>query len=345
MVLSAEGRETTGYYKALQSTELGMGFALTLAKQFLSQSYPEHFVSLIPADIVLRAGWALSSKDSGPRVGYPYRPHFFAEVWKPGEPSRAFPIAYKGSHSHGGRSTAHVQLASASAHVEAVHIGAWNETPGLVFSTELPTDGHGSLTVHALHAPGRGGKLSTATDAPERSPDQRIEEQNIFPGIQRPNKGDHTEHAEPESGYHVQPENYAWFAQVLARTDAAALAAFTGDGMATGQYLTTRQGQRHFTGPAHAVTDSIQDAHESLLGIPFVGTDHVFRLNRTRVEAFSGIATDLFQHLQKGRVEQYRSKIHSLRSAWPSTAWDPKWKGPVSVNDDGSVLAMRILRS
>ncbi len=32
----------------------------------------------------------------------------------------------------------------------------------------------------------------------------------------------------------------------------------------------------------------------------FVGTDHVFRLNGTRVEAFSGLARSLFRHLRDG---------------------------------------------
>ena len=152
MALSTEGKETADYYKALQSAELGTGFALTLGTRLLSKRYPDRFVSIVPADTTLRAGWALTSRDSGPKTGYRYRPQFFAEVWRPGEPSRVFPIACKGNHS--GLSASHTQLASASAHVEAVHIGAWDETPCLVFSTELPLDG--PLTVHALEAGGEG---------------------------------------------------------------------------------------------------------------------------------------------------------------------------------------------
>lgn len=49
--------------------------------------YPDHLISIVPADTALRAGWALTSRDSGPRSGYRYRPRFLAEVWKPGEPS------------------------------------------------------------------------------------------------------------------------------------------------------------------------------------------------------------------------------------------------------------------
>ncbi|MER7026864.1 MULTISPECIES: hypothetical protein [Streptomyces] len=78
-------------------------------------------MSIVPADTVLRAGWALSSREKGHKVGYGYRPQFFAEVWRPGEPSLVVPIATKGNH--GNASASAVQLASASVHAEAVHIG------------------------------------------------------------------------------------------------------------------------------------------------------------------------------------------------------------------------------
>ncbi|WP_326677895.1 hypothetical protein [Streptomyces sp. NBC_01237] len=337
MKLSAEGRENADYYKALQSDELGIGFGLALAKQVLTRRYPQHIVSIVPADTALRAGWALTSRDKGPRAGYRYRPRFFAEVWKPGEPSRVFPIESKGNHSNA--ATSHDQLASASAHVEAVHIGSWNETPSLVFSTELPADG--PLTIHALHAAGTDGRLNHSAENTGRNLDYSTEDANFFPGIQPPTEGDRAPQKEP--GFHVTPERRRWFGHVLARTAAAGLTAFAGDGEATVQYLTKRQGNRHFTGFAHAATGSVQDAREELLGIQFVGTDHVFRLNRTRVEAFSGVAEGLFRHLEGGRVEQYRREVYARRDTWPVDTWDNKWHGPVSMSPDGSVLAMRVL--
>ncbi|MFJ2882673.1 hypothetical protein ACIPJN_31860 [Streptomyces sp. NPDC086796] len=337
MKLSAEGRENADYYKALQSDELGIGFGLAMAKQVLALRYPQHMVSIIPADTALRAGWALTSRDKGPRAGYRYRPRFFAEVWKPGEPSRVFPIETKGNHSNA--TTSHDQLASASAHVEAVHIGSWNETPSLVFSTELPVEG--PLTIHALRAAGGDGRLHHSAENAGKSLNYFVEDENFFPGIQSPTKGDKVMQKEP--GFHVTPERHEWFRHVLARTSAAGLTAFAGDSAATVQYLTKRQGSRHFTGFAHAAAASVQDAHEELLGIQFVGTDHVFRLNRTRVEAFSGVSKDLFHHLEAGRVEQYRRETYVRRDAWPVDTWDSKWRGPVSINPDGSVLAMRVL--
>ncbi|MEV5929999.1 hypothetical protein ACPCSG_24345 [Streptomyces cellulosae] len=338
MKLSAEGRETAEHYKALQSGELGVGFALALAKQILVRRHPGYCVSIVPADTTLRAGWALNSRDKGPRSGYRYRPRFFAEVWKPEAESLVFPIECRGHH--GNAPDSHDQLAAASAAVEAVHIGGWNETPSLVFSTELPLKG--PLTVHVLQSTGQGGRLTGRACSYERNLDDPLEDENIYPGIQPPPVGDETQPSVP--GFHVRPKHYEWFRHVLARTAAAGLTAFAGDGAATAQYLTKRQGQRHFTGFAHAAAGSVQDAYGEFLGIPCVGTDHVFRLNRTRVEAFSGIAEDLFRHLEAGKVEQYRAEVHARRATWPRDTWDHEWWGPVSVHPDGSVLAMRVLQ-
>ncbi|MBZ9640411.1 hypothetical protein [Streptomyces sp. PSKA30] len=61
------------------------------------------------------------------------------------------------------------------------------------------------------------------------------------------------------------------------------------------------------------------------------------------MEAFSGVNADLFTHLSHGRLEQYRSDVHALRTKWPSDTWDKEWNGPVSIHQDGSVLAMHLL--
>jgi hypothetical protein len=343
MALSAEGRDTAEYYKRTQSDELAMGFGLALARNVLTRRHPDCSVSIVPADPVLRAGWALAArevtkKDPRQTIGYKYRPEFFAEAWKPGRPSHVYPIVCKGNHS--GTSVSHTQLLSAAVHIEGVHIGGWADTPGLLFSTELPADG--PLTVHALHAPGRGGKLAGPGVSP-RHLDAVLEEANFFPGIQPPAEGD--EAPEPEPGIHIGTEHYAWFQHSLARISAAGLAAFAGDAKVIAHYLTKRQGKERFTGVAHAALGSVQDAQQTLHSIPFVGTDHVLRLNGTRIEAFSGIAADLFTHLANGRLTQYREAAHDQRTAWPADTWDADWDGPVSIHPDGSVLAIRLLRA
>jgi hypothetical protein len=166
---------------------------------------------------------------------------------------------------------------------------------------------------------------------------------NIVPGVHLASHGDGVPQSEP--GFHVQSEDSAWFQHVAARTATAGTAAFAGDGATTARYLTTEQGSRRYdAGIAHAASGSVQDSAYSLLGIPFVGTDHVFRLNNKRVEAFSGVAADLFALLAAGKAEEYRSEIYARRGTWPAQTWDPKWGGPVSIQEDGTVLAMRLLR-
>ena len=334
MALSAEGRNPRRHYAATQSSELGIGFALAAALRVLAAQYPEHSVSVIDAEIAMRAGWELTGKEAG-RSSAPRRPDFFLEVWKPGESSRIIPVTCKGTH--GKAAQAHNQLATASAHVEGIHIGAYNETPALVFGTTLPKKIE-NITVYLLQAPGDGTlHLPTivALDPP-------VEDRAIVPGIHMPTEPDEEPVVLP--GYHLQPEDHGWFGRVLAQADAAGLMAFTGGGEPTARYLTKRQGKRHFETFTHAGTGIVQDVTHTIHGKSFVGTDHVFRLNGVRVEAFSGLAEDLFEHLRDGRVEQYRHEAHALRSSWPVDSWDAKWRGPVSLHPDGTVMALRRLR-
>lgn len=335
MTLSDEGRNPIRHYKAVQSGELGIGFALAVAQEVLRQRYPDHSVSVIDAEIALRAGWTLTGKEDSTHRA-PKRPHFFLEVWKPGAPSKVVLIACKGTH--GKPAQVHAQLSTAAVHVEAVHLGGPDGTPAMVFGTEIP--GKDPITLHLLEAAGDGTLLLPA-GAGEVDLDIPPDDRAVVPGIDLEwGTGD-----EPRmvSGYHVRPEDHGWFRRVLAHADAAGLMAFSGGGEPTARYLSKRQGKRHFEQYTHAGTGIVQDIAYSVHGVKFVGTDHVFRLNGTRVEAFSGIARDLFKDLAAGRVEEYRQGAHALREKWSDEQWDAKWNGPVSLNRDGSVLAIRVL--
>lgn len=246
--LSDEGNRIAMYYKALQSEELGHAFALAVSEQILTRRYPEHSISFVRADTALRAGWTLTSRDKAKTktVGYAYRPQFFAEVWKPGESSRVFPIACKGNHSD--RQKAYEQLASAAVHADGVHIGAWNETPALLFSTEISLDG--PLTVHTLHADGPGGWLRIPSGTPAAGIGLPVGDKNPDIGVLKPGQGKAPDTSEP--GCQVGPDYYEWFQRALARVGAAGLTAFAGDGESTAALLTARQGSDFFQSFAHA---------------------------------------------------------------------------------------------
>ncbi|WP_435599771.1 hypothetical protein [Streptomyces sp. C10-9-1] len=129
--LTDEGHRIANHHKSLQSGEFGIGFARTLTEHMLRSRFPDHTVTVVPADTTLCAGWALTSRDKGEMVKYRYRPPVLRGDLAAG---RAVPL---GPHRH----------------VEP--------DPGLLFSTQLPTDG-GTMTVHALQAPGGGGRLDPA---------------------------------------------------------------------------------------------------------------------------------------------------------------------------------------
>lgn len=336
MMLSEEGLNPTRHYKTVQSGELGFGFALAVAERVVKKRYPDHSVSVVDADITLQAGWALVGKDVKRRDWIRLRPDFFLEAWKPGEPSKVIPVACKGTH--GKTPYAYTQLASASAQVEAVHVGPWNETPVLITSTELL--GQGGIIIHLLHAPGDGA-LTVAPDDPAADADRALDDLNVYPDVRIPAADG--EDDERVSGFQVLPARYGWFRAALVRAGAAGLMGFTGGGEPTAQYLTKRQGRRHFEGFTHAGTGIVQDVDHEIRGVTFIGTDHVFRLNGKRVEAFSGVAEDLFHPLRDGEVERYRQEAHALRSVWCSARGTDDWDGPVSLREDGSVMAMRLL--
>jgi len=81
--------------------------------------------------------------------------------------------------------------------------------------------------------------------------------------------------------------------------------AFTGGGKPAGRYLTKEQGRRRFQHDVQANTARLRDAEHHIHGIDFVGTDHIYRLNGTRVEVFSGLQRNPYMHLHHGHVNGY----------------------------------------
>ncbi|MGW0602364.1 hypothetical protein [Streptomyces sp. NPDC002640] len=332
--LSSEGRDLLRFYKATQSGEIGTGFASLLAEKIVRSRYPDHSVSVIPADIALKAGWALTGSGNGRRPEpLQRRPHFFVEAWQPGQPSKVLLLASKGTHSSAHQ--VHKQLSTASAHVESVHIGPYGTVPYLLIGTEIPATE--SLALHALEKPGMS-LLQTPGEESGADLDLVLEQDNRVPDVVR--STDRGEATVP--GFQVLPNSYAWFSIVLARTEAATLTAFTGGGRPTAQYLTKEQGHRHFLHDARTDTVKLRDTKHAIHGIDFVGTDHIYRLNGTRVEAFSGLERSLYEHLHHGRVNEYRREVHDLRGQWPDRSTSGQWN-VVSIRADGTVMAIRLV--
>ncbi|GAA2477040.1 hypothetical protein GCM10010406_11570 [Streptomyces thermolineatus] len=229
----------------------------------------------------------------------------------------------------------HKQLSTASAHVESVHVGPYGTVPYLLIGTEIPATE--ALALHALEAPGLS-LLRTPGEASRADLDLVLKQDNRVADVVRPTDRGKT----TVPGFQVLPDSYAWFSVVLARTEAATLMAFTGGGKPTAQYLTKEQGRRHFLHDTRTDTAKLRDAEHLICGIDFVGTDHIYRLNGTRVEAFSGIKKSLYEHLHHGRVNEYRREVHALRDQWPDRSSSGHWNA-VSIRADGTVMAIRLL--
>lgn len=341
--LSEEGRIPEQSYRGMQARELGRAMGLAIAERTVRARFPEHMVSTVDAEMVLLAGFARSG--SRPSLGARSRPDFFIEAWKPGEPSRVFVVTVNGNHEkaakRSGRSdrSAFNQLARASERAECFHLAEWNDTPCLLSSTELLAEG--GITVNTLQAPG-GGLLPDRSASVRSSADLVPSKRNppYVGAVRLPAAEGRREHV--QDGFLIPSRDGVWFGQVLARTGAASQLAFAGAGMEIAQYLSADQGRKHYEQRTFAGSSSIRDVEHEFGATRFVGTDQVFRLNRTRIEAFSGIAEDLYQPLVEGKVEEYRRRAYGARHQFPTGTTAPQW-GPVSYSDDGTVMALRVL--
>ncbi len=345
MDLTDKGRTPDTWYKGMQARELAVGFGLAAAEHIVQQRYPDHIISVVDTGTVLRAGWPLSvsqrNKTSRPR------PDFLIEAWKPGEPSKITLVACRGNHQKPGkrggrtRSTTIQQLVKGAELTEGMQIGPWNTTPCLMLSTELM--GQGGIVVNVLQSPGEALLPIRLPGAPGNA----NEEIRDNPGIPYPNAIRIPAHegrrARRVDGFQVGEDELGWFGQLLARTGAAGLTAFSGGGQNTARYLTTRQGREHYDVRTFSATSSTDDAEIEIGDAKFVGTDHVFRMGSVRVEAFSGMAEDLYTLIKKGSVEEYRHMANKIRSTREGNREATGWNGPISFQADGTVMALSIL--
>ncbi|MEU6555702.1 hypothetical protein ABZ915_36450 [Streptomyces sp. NPDC046915] len=343
LALTDEGQSPELSYRAMQARELGRAFGLAVAERTVRNRYPDHMISTLDAEAVLLAGFARS----GPRpsLGARPRPDFFIEAWRPGEPSRVFVVTVNGNHQKATKRTAKAdrsafkQLARGSERAEHFHLARWNSTPCLLMSTELLAPE--GITVNALQAPG-DGLLPVRPTAGRGSADAVLSERNptYVGAVEVPAVAGRRERI--QNGFLIPHKDLGWYGQLLARTGAAGQLAFAGAGTEIAQYLTDNQGHKHYKRQTFAGSSSIRDARHKIGPTVYVGTDQVFRLNRVRVEAFSGIAEELYELLVKGQVEEYRTRAYDLRGTYPTSTTAPLW-GPVSFGADGSVMALRVL--
>ncbi|MDQ8707116.1 hypothetical protein RCO28_32275 [Streptomyces sp. LHD-70] len=339
--LTDEGKAPELSYRAMQARELGRAFGLAVAERALRERYPDHLISLVDAETALLPGFA-RTKPAG-TLGARPRPDFLLEAWRPGEGSRIFVVTVNGNHqavkpkTSASARTTYRQLARGSERVERLHLGQGNETPTIMTSTEfLATAG---VTVHVLHTTG-GVELPVRPTSGPESADVAIGRRALryADSVAIPTKRG----VERHNAFLIPEEQFSWFGRVIARAHAAGQLSLAGGGGTVGRYLIDEQGGKHFSETAFAGTASVHDAKTCFGEEQYVGTDQVFRINGTRVEAFSGIATELYDLLAEGKVEEYRQRVYERRKDWPEPDDIDGW-GASSFRPDGTALAIRVL--
>ncbi|MDF3144210.1 MULTISPECIES: hypothetical protein [unclassified Streptomyces] len=114
-----------------------------------------------------------------------------------------------------------------------------------------------------------------------------------------------------QDGFLIPRKELGWYGQLLARPGAAGQLAFAGAGTEIAQYLTDKQGHKHYKRQTFAGSSSVRDARHKIGPTVYVGTDQVF-------------------------VRPVPVCLH------PISTTAPLW-GPVSFGDDGTVMALRVL--
>lgn len=339
--LTDDGKAPELSYRAMQARELGRAFGLAVAERVLHERYPDCLISIVDAETVLLPGFA-RTKPAG-TLGARPRADFLLEVWRPGESSRIFVVTVNGNHqavkpkTSASSRTTYRQLARGSERVERLHLGQLNETPTLMTSTEFLAAA--GVTVHVLHTRG-GVELPVRPRSGAGSADVAIGRRALpyvnSVALSTP-RG-----TERHNAFLIPEKEFSWFGRVVARAHAAGQLSLAGGGGTVGQYLIDEQGGKHFSETTFAGTASVHDAKVRFAKEPYVGTDQVFRINGTRVEAFSGMAADLYDLLAEGRVEEYRRRAYERREDWPEPDDVEDW-GASSFRPDGTALAIRVV--
>jgi hypothetical protein len=343
--LSSSGESPEQFHRGNQARELGRAFGLALAERTVRLRHPDRVITTIDAEAALLPGFARSDKQ--PTLGARPRPDYLIEAWKPDEPSIVYAVVVNGNHQVAtprtgkAQRTTFRQLARASERLEHLHIGSWNNPGCLLMATELLAPS--GITVHTLQATGNAHLRNAHLDLEDGADiDHRLKRSLKYVDTVRVPRPDTDARDRWHNAFLVPGRELGWFAQVLAATGAAGQLAWAGAGRDISRYLTAVQGRKRYQENTFAGAASVRDARHTIGGELYVGTDQVFRLDGQRVEAFSGIAEDLYKLLEAGKVEEYRRRAHESRDSWPVGATAADW-GPTSFRDDGTVMALRIV--
>ncbi|GAA3359527.1 hypothetical protein [Saccharopolyspora gregorii] len=337
MRLSEEGKNWNSHKRGTQARDLGTAFGLTAATRMLRERHPDHRFDVVDAEIVLSTFRA--AKGGRPAAGSSaLRPNYFIIGRKPGAPLRLIAVDSRGSH--GEIESQYAQLARSQQRVNTVLLGesdsAGEPLPAMMLTTSLLK--HDPITTRVLVTEGNGVLAVPGRSALDTS--RPVTDLDLPPWIDTKDAGGRPSQ---RPGFAVPKQEWGRLSRILTRTAAASLLTFAGNREAAGELLTERQRKRlGATGSPVPGLDC--DATITLQGVPFVGTDQVFRLNKRRVEVFSALVEDQYLLLKDKRLDEHEANLPELLAAWnrKRKAIAKQWNGVVHMDDSGALLAIRV---
>ncbi|NHD16156.1 MULTISPECIES: hypothetical protein [unclassified Actinopolyspora] len=338
MERSADGKDPRYHRKAVQAQDLGIAFGLATAQHIMRQRHPDYRFDIVDAELALEAGWVMRGSRSISRENTKLLPNYFLVGRKPDAPSRIVAVDCRGSH--GKAEVQHKQLAQSAAHTQTFVLGETGcegvPPPSLLMATGMAAKG--GIETRVLDPDGHGVLTMPGKTAPDL--DGPVDEPNLVPSI---TYTDTEGQRDSRPGFCLPTNRREWFSRVLARTTAASLLTFAGDREAARKLLTKRQGNRLGSAHSHVSSGMRCDTGIALGGMSFVGTDHVFRLDRQRVEVFSGVLEPLYQHLAGGQLHEYETALPDALTSWRRGKTDAEqdWGGTVHLDSTGALLAIR----
>jgi hypothetical protein len=365
LTLSPYGFDVVHHHKQVQSEQLGIGLAITVAKAALSRRHRGWEFSTIDADVALNVGFIEGVGSVGQAAGTKKRPDYFLVGRRIHGKNGAFKtviLECKGTHEN--KAFVLEQLARASLQVRTVEIGGKIPTGYMVGSylsgseivsyaldppgtddmwqgdrkemdrllAEDPGDKFWRPSIPAAEQPGQSGTQDDQPASPEPAEPQPSSAEDWIPG------------APPL--YQIPEDSRGWFFRVLARTAAATALAFAGNTADAAHLGTPRQRSEedlnrqmlldvepHWRGNT---TTTLRLNNE----LAFEGTSSRLLLpDGAELEVFRGVESHVYKYLAEGKVGPYIRASNRLwrRRSRPA----PDSNQVVSLAADGTALIIR----
>lgn len=267
LVLSQDANDVVFHHKTAQSEQLGIGFALLIAKKVLDKWYPDFEFQTVDADVALSAGFIETVGRIQQDHRTKMRPDYFLVGHRTGKKGSAMVVVLECKGTHKTRHFATGQLAKASIQVETVPIG--NETPrAIMVATLLEQSG---ITAFVLDPPGAEELWSGSDEQLDDLLAQQPENLGLTPRLPSPEEFQARQDLLAETEDHIEPlpqlepkpteeepefaesipaglpeifpipeSRRSWFLQVLARSAATSTLLYAGDATNARLYATHR---------------------------------------------------------------------------------------------------------